>query len=159
MPDCFYTYYDSPVGRFYLESEGGELTHLLFADHASALPQTRASENSGPFRETIGQLSAYFIGKLKSFDLPLRPAGTEFQLNAWKALLEIPYGETRTYAEQARLMKNPKACRAVGSANGKNPISIIVPCHRVIGSSGKLTGYGGGLETKKFLLDLEARNR
>ncbi|MHD0319410.1 methylated-DNA--[protein]-cysteine S-methyltransferase [Fusobacterium sp. THCT1E2] len=104
----------------------------------------------------IEQLKEYFAGKRKTFDIRLDISqGTEFQKEAWKALLEIPYGETRSYQGQAIAMKNPKAVRAVGGANHKNPISIIIPCHRVIGKNGKLTGYGGGLFRKEYLLDLE----
>jgi methylated-DNA-[protein]-cysteine S-methyltransferase len=106
--------------------------------------------------ETLRQLRAYFGGSLREFDLPLDPAGTDFQKRVWLELLKIPYGETRSYSEVAIAVGSPKAVRAVGAANGANPIPIVVPCHRVIGSSGKLTGYGGGLELKKRLLDLES---
>ena len=102
-------------------------------------------------------LKEYFDGKRREFDLPLKFEGTDFQKKAWNALLTIPYGQTRSYKEQAEAVGNKKACRAVGAANGKNPISIIVPCHRVIGTDGSLIGYGGGLEMKKSLLDLERR--
>ena len=101
------------------------------------------------------QLEAYFAGKRTTFSLPLRPAGTAFQLAVWQALTEIPYGETRSYGEIAAAVGNPKAARAVGMANNRNPISILIPCHRVIGSTGALVGYGGGLEKKLFLLELE----
>jgi methylated-DNA-[protein]-cysteine S-methyltransferase len=107
-------------------------------------------------REVMRQLEAYFAGERLEFDLPLAPEGTEFQRRVWKALAEIPYGETRSYGELARSIGKPAAVRAVGAANGRNPIGIIVPCHRVIGSSGKLVGYGGGLPMKQMLLDLEA---
>ena len=103
--------------------------------------------------------SEYFDGKRKIFDLPLKPEGTEFQLKDWNALREIPYGETRSYKDIAIAIGNPKACRAVGTANHNNPISIIIPCHRVIGSDGSLTGYGGGLDKKTYLLELEQKNR
>ena len=101
------------------------------------------------------QLAEYFENKRNFFDLPLNPHGTNFQLNVWNALKNIPYGETRTYGEIARMTGNPKACRAVGMANNRNPIAIIIPCHRVIGSDGSLTGYAGGLELKRKLLELE----
>ncbi len=101
----------------------------------------------------------YFAGGRKDFDLPLCPRGTEFQKKVWSALREIPYGETRAYGEIAAAVGNPKAARAVGMANNRNPISVIVPCHRVIGSDGKLVGYGGGLDIKEFLLDLEREHR
>ena len=102
------------------------------------------------------QLNEYFEGVRQSFDIPLEPKGTEFQQEAWQALTEIPFGETRTYAQQAMVIGRPDAVRAVGGANSRNPISIVIPCHRVIGASGKLTGFAGGLKTKKFLLDHEA---
>lgn len=113
-------------------------------------------ENRAAFAEAILQLQAYFRGELKEFDLPLVMEGTDFQLRVWNALRAIPYGETISYAQLARHVGNPKAVRAVGLANGRNPIPIIVPCHRVIGSDGSLTGFGGGLATKKKLLELES---
>ena len=103
-----------------------------------------------------GQLRAYFAGELRDFDLPLAPRGTAFQQSVWDALLEIPYGATTTYSELAATIGRPSACRAVGAANGRNPLAVIVPCHRVIGAAGALTGYGGGLERKRMLLALEA---
>lgn len=106
---------------------------------------------------TAQQLDEYFAGTRTDFDLPLDPVGTEFQLRAWQALRAIPYGETRTYGQQAQIIGSPAAVRAVGAANGRNPISIIVPCHRVVGADGSLTGFGGGLAAKRFLLDLEAQ--
>ena len=109
------------------------------------------------FAETTRQLEAYFSGKLKSFDLKLAPEGTEFQKSVWKALCRIPYGETRTYKEIAESIGNPKAYRAVGLANNRNPIAIIIPCHRVIGVNGKLTGYASGLDVKEYLLKLEEK--
>jgi methylated-DNA-[protein]-cysteine S-methyltransferase len=110
-------------------------------------------------RETARQLNAYFARELRQFDLPLILKGTPFQIRAWRALQQIPYGATRTYAEQARAIGAPDAIRAVGAANGRNPIPIVVPCHRVIGSNGKLTGFGGGLPLKRWLLDLETTPR
>lgn len=118
---------------------------------------TTGREASILLKETIRQLRAYFSGKLEQFDLPLAPEGTPFQLEVWRRLCEIPYGETISYGELARRIGNPKASRAVGLANGSNPISIVIPCHRVIGSNGKLTGYGGGLPIKEKLLALERR--
>ena len=109
-------------------------------------------------RETVGQLRAYFAGDLREFDVPLEIAGTDFQKRVWSALRTIPYGETRSYSQLAGQIGSPRAVRAVGAANGRNHIPIIVPCHRVIGASGSLVGFGGGLEWKRFLLDLEARN-
>lgn len=116
-------------------------------------------ENEEFFKETISQLDDYFSGKLQSFDLKLAPEGTEFQKSVWKALCEIPYGETRSYKNIAISVGKPKACRAVGLANNRNPIAIIIPCHRVIGSNGKLTGYASGLDVKEFLLKLEQYNQ
>lgn len=109
------------------------------------------------FDEVVSQLDEYFAGDRTEFDVPLDTVGTEFQLRAWDALRLIPYGETRTYGEQARRIGSPTAVRAVGAANGRNPISIIVPCHRVVGSDGSLTGFGGGLDAKRYLLDLETK--
>jgi methylated-DNA-[protein]-cysteine S-methyltransferase len=108
------------------------------------------------FAEAEAQLRSYFAGERTTFDLPLAPRGTPFQLRVWEALREIPYGETATYGELAAAVGKPSAVRAVGAANGSNPIAVIVPCHRVIGADGTLTGYGGGLERKRILLDLEA---
>ena len=108
--------------------------------------------------EAARQLQEYFAGCRREFSLPLAPRGTEFQRQVWHALEGIPYGETRTYGEIARAIGKPKACRAVGMANHRNPLSILVPCHRVVGADGSLTGYGGGLEAKQFLLELEKRH-
>jgi methylated-DNA-[protein]-cysteine S-methyltransferase len=122
-------------------------------------PSAYACEDHHPVvSETMRQLAAYFAGERSEFDLPLTPEGTEFQKRVWKALVEIPYGETRSYTEIAHRVGKPAAVRAVGAANGRNPIGIIVPCHRVIGSSGKLVGYGGGLPMKRMLLELEAEH-
>ena len=109
-----------------------------------------------PFRDVILQLDAYFAGRLRRFELPLAPEGTQFQRQVWSALTTIPYGETLSYGELARRVGRPNACRAVGAANGRNPIPIIIPCHRVIGADGSLTGFGGGLPIKRRLLQLEA---
>ena len=114
-------------------------------------------QDKAPFVEVIRQLQAYFDGELREFDLPLAPEGTEFQLRVWNTLRAIPYGETISYAQLAQKIGDPKAVRAVGLANGSNPIPIIIPCHRVIGSNGSLTGFGGGLSNKKKLLALESR--
>jgi methylated-DNA-[protein]-cysteine S-methyltransferase len=116
------------------------------------------SHSSVVMRETIRQLRLYFAGELQTFDLPLELIGTEFQKKVWTALVTIPYGETRSYTEIAQQIGAPRAVRAVGAANGRNPIPIIVPCHRVIGASGSLVGFGGGLEWKRKLLDLEGNN-
>ena len=111
------------------------------------------------FTTTLSQLEAYFKGELTRFDLKLNVQGTDFQKTVWQELVRIPYGETISYGELAKRIKNPKASRAVGMANGEKPISIIIPCHRVIGKDGSLTGFGGGIEVKKKLLDLEKRNK
>ena len=121
---------------------------------AGTVPATGAAAEL--LDDVVAQLDEYFAGDRTEFDVPLDPVGTDFQLKAWLALRAIPYGQTRTYGEQARVIGSPNAVRAVGSANGRNPISIIVPCHRVIGSDGSLTGFGGGLEAKRYLLDLES---
>ena len=113
------------------------------------------TQKAAPFKDVTSQLQAYFKGKLRKFDLPLDPQGTDFQRDAWQALLDIPYGETRSYSDVARAIGRPKAVRAVGAANGQNPIAIVIPCHRVVGSNGDLTGFGGGLDVKQQLLTLE----
>ena len=149
MQKCSYSY-DFSIGKIYIAEGDGSITDVGFR------PVPGAIEKETPLIwETVRMLREYFDGKRKSFDLPLRPSGTEFQIKAWNALLSIPYGQTRSYKEQAEAIGNPKACRAVGNANGKNPISIIIPCHRVIGSNGSLVGFGGGLDVKRMLLDLE----
>jgi methylated-DNA-[protein]-cysteine S-methyltransferase len=140
---------DSPVGPLTLVERDGALTQLSFGAHGDS-PATAL------LRRAVKQLNEYFAGSRHSFDLPLAPSGTEFQLACWRALSEIPYGETRSYGEQARHIGRPDRARAVGAANGANPIAIILPCHRVIGADGSLVGFGGGLETKRRLLDLEA---
>ena len=144
-------YYDFPVGRVFIAEEGGAVTDVAF----HPIGGSRENETP-PVLMAAEMLREYFCGKRKSFDgLPLYAVGTDFQKKAWAALLAIPYGQTRTYKEQAEAIGNAKACRAVGAANGKNPISIIIPCHRVIGSDKTLTGYGGGLDVKRALLELE----
>ena len=145
--------YDFPIGRLYIAESDGAITDVGFR------PILGAEDRKTPLIEQAAEmLSEYFDGKRREFDLPLRLIGTEFQKKAWNALLAIPYGQTRSYKEQAIAVGNVKACRAVGAANGKNPISIIVPCHRVIGTDNTLVGYGGGLELKQALLELERRN-
>ena len=143
---------DSPAGRITLASRDGCLTHLLFGEHFSP---TAADD---VLTEAQRQLEEYFAGTRTQFDIPLNPAGTEFQRAVWRALQDIPYGETVSYGDIARSIGRPKACRAVGQANHVNPISIIIPCHRVVGSGGSLTGYGGGLPVKEMLLMLEKGN-
>jgi len=149
-----YTRMESPVGRLLLAADE---TGLRTIEFPPAEPDPSWQENEKPLRETMRQLRAYFAGKLENFELPLAPQGTAFQLKVWKLLCEIPYGETISYGQLACRVGNPKASRAVGLANGSNPIPIVIPCHRVIGSNGKLTGYGGGLPIKEKLLALERR--
>ncbi len=146
-------YIDSPIGPLTLAEEDGALTELLFGRRE--IPGGAEGETALLLRAEK-QLAEYFAGNRKEFDLPLSPKGTEFQRRVWNALLTIPYGETRSYAEIAVLAGCPKGFRAVGLANNRNPISIFIPCHRVIGKNGSLTGYGGGLNVKEYLLRLEA---
>ena len=153
------TFMDSPIGKLQLAEEDGKLTHLLFAWHNTLadLGLQAEEKETPPLKKAKKQLNEYFEGKRKVFDLPLAPAGTPFQQKCWEGLRTIPYGETRTYKDIATYAGNPKAVRAAGGANHNNPISIIVPCHRVVGSTGSLTGFGGGLEAKAFLLNLEQK--
>jgi methylated-DNA-[protein]-cysteine S-methyltransferase len=143
---------ETPVGPLLLSTQDGRLSGVAFA--ASAEPRS----NEPLLLEAEAQLHAYFAGELRRFELPLAPRGTAFQLSVWEALLELPYGSTTTYSELAASIGRTSACRAVGAANGRNPLAVIVPCHRVIGAAGALTGYGGGLERKRLLLALEAAN-
>lgn len=147
----------SPVGPLRLISDGQALSHCLFdGDPPPAALGPLADGADVPLlREAARQLGDYFAGRRRDFDLPLAPSGTPFQRAVWAALRQIPYGATRSYAEVAQQIGRPKACRAVGLANGRNPLSIVIPCHRVIGASGALVGYGGGLARKTLLLDLE----
>jgi len=154
----FYTKLESPLGTLLLEANDSGLCALSFAgSKRAARPHPGATQDDAPFAETIRQLQAYFRGELKDFDLPLALIGTPFQLRVWQRLRAIPFGETISYGQLAKQIGKPKAARAVGLANGSNPIPIIVPCHRVIGSNGHLTGYGGGLSIKEKLLAFESR--
>jgi methylated-DNA-[protein]-cysteine S-methyltransferase len=147
----------SPVGTLLLVGDG-ELLTGLYMDEQNHRPTFPDSErNDRCFKEVQSQLKAYFAGTLHVFDLPLAGHGTEFQQMVWKALRKIPYGSTQTYGELAKRVGNPNASRAVGMANGRNPIGIIVPCHRVIGTNGTLTGYAGGVQRKQWLLEHERR--
>ncbi|WP_306316310.1 MULTISPECIES: methylated-DNA--[protein]-cysteine S-methyltransferase [unclassified Streptomyces] len=151
-----HTVIDSPYGPLTLVSTDGTLSGLYMTDQRHRPPEdTFGPRDDRPFGPAIDQLNAYFQGELTNFDLPLHLHGTEFQRRVWAQLQRIPYGETRTYGELAETLGNPNASRAVGLANGKNPIGVIVPCHRVIGANGDLTGYGGGLDRKRRLLDFE----
>jgi methylated-DNA-[protein]-cysteine S-methyltransferase len=154
MPTTYTATVDSPVGPLLLTSDGTSLTRLLF----DVRPHPSWSTEPDPIIErAAAQLVEYFAGERTAFDLPLEPAGTPFQLTVWAALRGIPYAETINYGQLALRVGNARASRAVGLANGRNPISIVVPCHRVIGADGSLTGYGGGLDRKRTLLDLERR--
>ena len=156
MTPLQYRIVDSPVGPLTLAGSGSTLMHLRMVDQTHE-PDRSGWEPAGPgaFADVVAQLEAYFAGELIAFDIDLELTGTEFQRRVWAALQTIPYGETRSYGQIAEQIGSPAASRAVGMANGRNPIGIIVPCHRVIGSSGGLTGYGGGIERKRTLLDLE----
>jgi methylated-DNA-[protein]-cysteine S-methyltransferase len=141
---------ETPIGPLLLSADGGRLSRVDFdtgGGRTSAAPL---------FKEAEAQLHAYFAGELERFELPLAPRGTAFQRGVWQAVGQIPYGSTSTYSELAARIGRPSACRAVGAANGRNPLPVIVPCHRVVGAAGALTGYGGGLERKRVLLALEA---
>lgn len=149
----------SPIGVLTLTSNGSALTQLLIARSEEITPDTVPPEVDPVLAAAHEQLEAYFDMRLTEFDLPLEPQGTDFQRRVWDALRRIPFGETISYAELARRIEQPKAVRAVGAANGRNPLMIIVPCHRVIGADGSLTGFGGGIDRKRWLLDHETRVR
>jgi methylated-DNA-[protein]-cysteine S-methyltransferase len=158
-----HTVIDSVVGPLTIVAEDGQI-RCLYMDLQRHRPDDdelgepdahgRAAE---PFKAAADQLDAYFAGELTTFELPLAPRGSEFQQRVWAALQEIPYGETESYGQLAERIGSPGAARAVGLANGRNPIGIVIPCHRVVGSNGSLTGYGGGLDRKRALLDLELK--
>ena len=151
-------HYDSPIGMLRIvESEKGIAEIQFVCDAKEQLNPVAA--NTPLQKEAVKQLASYFSGERKEFSLPLDLRGTDFQLCAWNMLRNIPYGETRTYKQIAEAIDCPKGCRAVGMANNRNPIPIIIPCHRVIGTNGKLTGYRGGLDIKEYLLSMECRNR
>ena len=144
----------SPVGKLTLVEDGGALAGVYLETYEAPSAERRSS----PLLENVrAQLNEYFAGKREAFDVPLEPRGTDFQRAVWKALTKIPFGEVRSYADIAMAVGKPKAVRAVGAANGANPIALIIPCHRVIGSNGSLIGYGGGLPRKKWLLAHESR--
>ena len=154
-----YSYMETPIGTLLIAGDDRAIHKIYFPKNGKAeKPEADWVESSrGPIAAAVRQLKEYFAGKRADFDLPLAPDGTEFQHAVWNQLQEIPYGETISYGELAKRVGNPKASRAVGAANGQNPIPIVIPCHRVIGSNGKLTGFGGGLPTKERLLALEAK--
>ena len=157
----------SPVGLLFIAQSERGLKYLEFMDrksikrmisnHAGALPGATWEPSLLELKPTVDRLEAYFCGALERFDLKLDPIGTDFQRTVWKALLQIPFGETRAYGDIARAIRQPKSARAVGLANNLNPIAIVVPCHRVIGADGSLTGYGGGIQRKRWLLQHEAK--
>jgi O-6-methylguanine DNA methyltransferase len=151
MSKVFTVQTSSPLGDLHLYAIHDHLLHLAF----SPLDLDAETRNLAILEKTKKELNDYFKGNLRQFTIPLHPAGTPFQQRAWNALLKIPYGETRSYQQQAQLIRLPKATRAIGSANGRNPIPIIIPCHRVIRSDGTLGGYSGGIGIKKKLLALE----
>jgi methylated-DNA-[protein]-cysteine S-methyltransferase len=158
METLQYRTVDSPVGLLTLAGRNDRLRHLRMVDQTYEPNHEGWEADDGSFADAVEQLEAYFAGDLIEFDLELDMVGTEFQRRVWAALLTIPYGETRSYGQIAQQIGSPGGSRAVGLANGHNPIGIIVPCHRVIGANGSLTGYGGGIHRKKSLLELE-RNR
>jgi len=150
-----YYYCDMPCGRIGIAENGQGITHVLFRGQPP--PRGYEENESALIRRAASRLFAWFRGERQDFDLPLAPGGTDFQHAVWRAVMAIPYGETRSYREIAARLGNVKASRAVGRANGLNPIPFMIPCHRVIGSNGALTGYAGGLALKKQLLDLERK--
>lgn len=156
-----YTSINSPVGRLTLIGDGEVLTHLTMEGHEDPKPTFGDDwiDDNTAFAQARAELDEYFAGQRQSFDTPIAPRGTEFRMRVWRELTAIPYGRSASYAEIAAGIGQPRATRAVGGANHHNPIAIIVPCHRVVGKDGSLTGYGGGLERKTLLLELEAAHR
>jgi methylated-DNA-[protein]-cysteine S-methyltransferase len=154
----FYTYLDTPIGKLMLAgcTDHGLKLIAFPCGRRTVEPEPHWRQSAAPFREVSRQLAEYFRGRRTTFDVKLNPVGTPFQLEVWRALLAIPYGETRSYGQIADAIGRPRAVRAVGLANGRNPLPIVVPCHRVIGSTGRLIGYGGGLRVKAALLALES---
>lgn len=149
-------YYDTKIGKIGIEENGVAITQVSFVK-GDTLEEVLEKNETELLKKAISQIEEYFEGKRNFFDLPIEPKGTEFQKKVWNALIEIPFGETRSYGEIAKTIGNEKAARAVGMANNKNPIPIIIPCHRVIGANGKLVGYAGGLEIKERLLNVEKK--
>ncbi|HET7370075.1 MAG TPA: methylated-DNA--[protein]-cysteine S-methyltransferase [Gammaproteobacteria bacterium] len=156
----YFCYMNSPVGRLLLAGDEEVLKLISFKTGRHVRqPDADWRQDEAPLRETMRQLGEYFAGERRDFDLPLQPVGTTFQQSVWQALRAIPYGETESYGALAKRIGKPKAVRAVGASNGVNPLPIVLPCHRVIGANGSLTGYGGGLEVKQKLLALERGER
>lgn len=154
-----YCVMNSPIGKLLLAGNQKGLSLVCFQDGAHPMtPDPSWTYDEKPFKKSTSQLKAYFAGRRKTFTVGLNPEGTSFQLRVWKRLQAIPYGRTVSYGEIAKAIRKPQASRAVGAANGQNPLSIVIPCHRVIGSTGRLVGYGGGLDIKETLLSLERRH-
>jgi methylated-DNA-[protein]-cysteine S-methyltransferase len=155
----YYSYITSPLGPLLIAGDAAGLKVINFQRHTTQYPPAPDwHEDRQPLRQAIDQLEAYFAGTLRRFTLTLAPRGTPFQHAVWRALQDIPYGETTSYGALARQLGKPQASRAVGAANGHNPLAIVIPCHRVVSSTGKLTGYAGGLDIKQALLAFERRN-
>jgi methylated-DNA-[protein]-cysteine S-methyltransferase len=148
-------YYESPIGTLCLEEDDDFIVGLYLDDGADGMN----SHETALLEKTVRELSEYFAGRRTSFDIPVRASGTVFQEKVWEQLRHIPYGETRSYGDIAKAAGNPKAARAVGHANNRNPVMILIPCHRVIGADGSLVGFGGGIAVKKYLLDLESQHK
>ncbi len=152
----YYTKFSAPIGDLLIAGTENAVTQIGFPTHTTkSTVQSHWIQSAEPFRDICRQLELYFQQRLTRFDVPLEPEGTEFQQQVWQELQQIPFGETASYSDIAYAIGNPQATRAVGSANGSNPIPILIPCHRVIGRDGSLTGFGGGLPIKRFLLQLE----
>lgn len=152
----FFYVYKTVLGNITICSDGESITDLYFGVQADLSLEEKEIE---VIQKTAFQLEEYLNGHLQLFDMPLNLSGTEFQKKVWDVLRTIPYGETRSYKQIAEMIGNPKACRAVGMANNRNPIAVIIPCHRVIGANGALVGYGGGMENKQYLLELENKHK
>ena len=152
-----HTVVPSPIGPLTVVREGGELVRLAMSPPAHLDPDELGGRSDEGFGDVVRQLREYFAGERTTFDLPLRPHGSAFELAVWDQLTRIPYGETRSYGYVAKAVGEPGGAQAVGAANGRNPLAVVVPCHRVIGADGALVGFGGGLPRKRFLLDLEQR--
>jgi methylated-DNA-[protein]-cysteine S-methyltransferase len=152
-----HTVVSSPIGPLTLVREGGDLVRLAMSPPTELEPGALGERSDEGFDSVVRQLGEYFAGERTAFDLPLRPVGSDFELAVWDQLTRIPYGETRSYGFVARAVGEPGGAQAVGAANGRNPLAVVVPCHRVIGADGSLVGFGGGLPRKRFLLDLEQR--
>jgi len=156
MTPIYYTQLESPVGNLLLTLEDEQLTNICMSNQKRTVKvQPDWVQSDRHFRTVARQLEDYFRGKRRTFEIPMRPQGTDFQMAVWRQLSRIPYGQTATYGDIAKRIDNPRAVRAVGLANGRNPLPIVIPCHRVIGANGQLTGFGGGLKNKALLLQIE----